>query len=154
MYEDILAQYDDAFAAAKVKDGSIPDGKYQVRVDRASIEEKDGRINLVWEFEILVGENAGMHVFKRSQLNNKERFDWLKTDLYKCGIELHRLSEIECALGELLDKTLEINLKTSEPYKDRNGKERTSQNCWIVKELDININSFGNDVFPEEEIPF
>jgi hypothetical protein len=130
-YAEMLKDFDEVFAGAKVRDGSLADGKYEVTIDRVSVEEKDLRINLVLEFVVINGDNTGARIFKRSQLNDKKRVEWLKTDLHKMGLKIEKISEIESCMGELLDRKIEVNLKAGKP--NANGK--TYQNCYIVKEI-------------------
>jgi hypothetical protein len=156
-YREFLSQYDNEWQGAKVKENeyaNLPDGKYQVRVDVARIDENEqnGSIFLYWEMEIVNGPYEGRKVFKRNGLDNPERFDWLKTDLHRAGIELQYLSEIEDVLPDLLDRVIEINLKTGKP----NAEGKVYQNCYINKLLNENAPFPGaRDVpFTEDEFGF
>ena len=148
-YQDFLKQYDAEWGEAKVKENDftpLPDGKYQVRVDTVQIQEYEqtGAIYLYWELEVVNGQHEGRKVFKRNGLDNPEKFGWLKTDLHRAGIELEKLSEIEMVLPDLLDRILEVQLKTGKPTAE--GK--TYQNCYINKLLNERV------PFNENDMPF
>ena len=155
-YSDFLSQYDREWQAAKVKENDfapIPDGKYQAKVDIARIDENEqnGSIFLYWEMEIITGPYEGRKIFKRNGLDNPERFDWLKTDLFRAGISLEYLSQLENSLPDLLDRVLEINLKTGKP----NAEGKKYQNCYINKLLGEDSGSGYRDVpFTEDSLPF
>jgi hypothetical protein len=156
-YREFLSQYDNEWQGAKVKENEfspIPDGKYQVRVDVARIDENEqnGSIFLYWEMEVVNGQYEGRKVFKRNGLDNPEKFDWLKTDLHRAGIKLEYISDIEDVLPDLLDRILEVNLKTGKP----NSEGKTYQNCYINKLLNERAPFPGlKDVpFMDEDMPF
>lgn len=135
-YASALKQFDNDWVGVKVKENeyaNLPDGKYQVRVDVARIEENKeySSLNLMWELVVVGGQYENRRIFKRNGLDNPERFEWLKTDLFRAGISLDRLSEIEDALPGLLDRVLEVQLKTGKP----NAEGKTYQNCYINKLL-------------------
>jgi hypothetical protein len=70
-----------------------------------------------------------------------ENLSWLKTDLFTCGLELEKLSELPENLEKLLDVKLEITKRT------RGDNENIYFNRRIVTD-DI------PDDDPDDEIPF
>ena len=129
-YSDYLAQYDEDYDAAEVKDSNydtLPDGKYQARIDSVRIEEsrKDNTPYLAWDLIVMSGANAGRHIFRRNGFDPNQ-LDFLKKDLTTCGLNI-RLSQLESALPDLLDLIVDVQLKTGKPGP--NGQ--VYQNCYI-----------------------
>lgn len=124
-----LARYNDEFRSAPVEErefDEVPDGKYQVNIDRAELARSQstdapmltltlkvlgptctGRIlwrNYTWEHEI---DKTRAFLFTR-----------LKTDLATCGVVINELTELPARLGDLLDVKLEINKRTKEGHSN------------------------------------
>lgn len=113
-YSDDLASLDDKWAATKVDSGDkFPDGTHQASISRVSIgESKDhSRLFVVWELLGVSPEVEGM-THKHFRTLDDKNLPWLKKELAVCGVELERLSDLEDRLPELLDKVLEITVKT------------------------------------------
>ena len=147
-YADRLKQYDADWQNAEVKENDftpLPDGKYQVTVESARIEENKeyGSLWLVWELSVVEGQYEGHKIFKRARLDEPERFSWVKTDFHRMGITLWNLSEIEDVLPHVLDIILEVQLKTTKP----NAEGKTYQNCYINRRVD-------NQDIDDSDMPF
>lgn len=148
VYADRLKQYDSQWREAEVKENEfapLPDGKYQVTVDVARIEENEeyGSLWLMWEFTAVEGQYEGRKIFKRARLDEPDRLGWVKTDFHRMGIALDNLSEIEEVLPHMLDIILEVQIKTTKP----NAEGKTYQNCYINRRLD------SQDI-SDSDIPF
>jgi hypothetical protein len=132
-YKDFLKQYDDEWKQAepqKDEYAPLPDDKYQVNIETARIEQNDEfRVFLKWGLRVLTGKYQKRLIFKRNSLDNPEKFGWLKADLSKVGFELEKISDLEELLPHLLDRVIEVNLKTSTP----NAEGKTYQNCYFRK---------------------
>ncbi|HET9623258.1 MAG TPA: DUF669 domain-containing protein [Kofleriaceae bacterium] len=118
-----LAQFDDAFAAAPVEDreyDDVPDGKYQVLVDKVEITEAkaSGNKMLKWTLRIQGPRYAGRMLWRYNVLGTRENLRWLKTDLHTCGLDLVRLSDLPQHLGSLLDLRLEVSKRTKGGYSN------------------------------------
>jgi hypothetical protein len=117
-HEDIdLSQFDDDYESAEVEDREfepVPDGKYQVKVDRVGIAraKSSGNPMLKWTLKILAPTHAGRLLWRNNVMASKENIKWLKNDLHVCGVELEKLSDLPNRLEELLDLTLEITKRT------------------------------------------
>ena len=112
-----LAQFDDDFAEARVEEREfedIPDGKYQVNVDKVELTraQSSGNPMLKWTLKILGPRFAGRLLWRNSVMASKENLKWLKTDLHTCGLEIEKLSELPSRLGNLLDVKLEVTKRT------------------------------------------
>ena len=147
-YADRLKQYDADWQNAEVKKSEFTpllDGKYQVTIDVARIEENKeyGSLWLVWELSVVEGQYERHKIFKRARLDEPERLSWVKTDFHRLGIELQNLSEIEEALPHVLDIIAEVQLKTTKP----NTEGKTYQNCYINRRVD-------NQVSDCDSVPF
>jgi len=112
-----LAQFDDDFAEAPVEEREfedIPDGKYQVNVDKVELTraQSSGNPMLKWTLKILGPRFAGRLLWRNSVMASKENLKWLKTDLHTCGLDIEKLSELPSRLGDLLDVKLEVTKRT------------------------------------------
>lgn len=138
-YSDELASLDDKWATTEAvgESGKFPDGTHQAKVSRVSIgENKDhSRLFVVWELEGLSSEAAGI-THKHFRTLDDKNLPWLKKELAVCGIGLERLSDLEDRLPELLDKVLEIAVKTT----NKDGKDYT--------------NTYFNAKLADDDVPF
>lgn len=112
----------------------VPDGKYQVKVDKVELtaSKVTGNPMLKWDLVILVGPYEGQHLFRNNMLASPENLKYLKTDLHTCGVDLPRLSALESSLSQLLDITLEVQQKSR---RDNNGNDQ--KNVYINKRIDV-----------------
>ena len=144
---DELSQYDNAWQKAEVKDTTeyenLPDGKYQVKIDEVRIEnaKKSSRLQVAWVFSVEApGEFKGRKIFHYKGIENEEQVGWLKQEVYNCGLTVNKISELPLKLPSLLDRIVEVQLKT------KNIKGKDYQNVYINKLL------FSKDM-REEEVP-
>ena len=116
--EDIdLAQFDDDFAHAEVEERefeTIPDGKYQVNVERAELTraQTSGNPMLKWTLRILAPSHKGRLLWRNNVMASNENIKWLKQDLFTCGLQLQRLSDLPGQLEQLLNVKLEVTKRT------------------------------------------
>jgi hypothetical protein len=116
--EDIdLAQFDDDFAQAEVEEREfepIPDGKYQVNVERVELTraQTSGNPMLKWTLRILAPKFRGRLLWRNNVMATRENIKWLKTDLHTCGLNLDKLSELPTNLEKLINVKLEITKRT------------------------------------------
>jgi hypothetical protein len=112
-----LSQFDEEFEAAPVEErefGEVPDGKYQVQVDKVELTtaKSSGNPMLAWTLRILGPQYAGRLLWRYSVIATRENVKWLKNDLHVCGLDLVRLSELRDHLPQLLDVQLEVTKRT------------------------------------------
>src|SRR5512138_3236247 len=107
-----LSRFDNDFAEAPVEEKaeSVPDGKYQVKVDKVEITtaRSSGNPMLKWTLRVIAPRCRGRLLWRNNVMATRENIRWLKNDLHTCGLELQKLSELPARLGELLDVTLEV----------------------------------------------
>lgn len=130
-HADRLKQHDEAFTGAQRRSdlGEMPDvGDYQALVHRFDyIEAKsNGRLYLKTELKIVGGgEFDGWPVDILNDLEDPERYEYLKTHLHRLGVDTDSfiLSKIEEELPALLDVPVELNV-----YEGKNGQRYASIN--------------------------
>jgi hypothetical protein len=136
-FTDALAQFDDVWQeipedTGENKYADLPDGIYQAFINEVEIGEskKGNRLQLKWDLIAVAPEEfKNRHIFRYSGLESKENLEFLKRDLGRCGINLEKISELPNVLPELLDKVVEVQLKTK-----TKGTE-SYQNSYINKLL-------------------
>ena len=96
--------------------GDLPDGKYQVRVERVEVgQSQNGDPMLKWDFLVLSGAHAGRHLFKNAVITHKS-LPFVKGDLELLGVQLPKFSDLPNHLDALLDQTLEVAQRTRGEY--------------------------------------
>ena len=160
-----LSQFDDTFIKAESERQDtfedIPDGKYQVTVDRVEMKKsQNGNSMLAWGFKIFAPKHIGCFLWKNNILVTKENIQWLKQDLYTCGLHLEKVSELPSRLEDLLDIKLEITKKTKGEFSNIYLNRR----MYTEEELENSIQDSGADIdgwknneeapIPDDDIPF
>jgi len=145
---DDLQKFDEAFASAPKEDKfeSVPDGRYQVVVDRVELKETKatGQPMLSWELVITGPTHENRRIYKNSVITEKS-IPYLKRDLVKCGIELERVSDLPDHLEQLLDLRLNVHKKTSGDY----------ENVYFGSVVDGDATPVDpSNSFPNEKLPF
>ena len=112
-----LAQFDDDFAQAPIEErefDEVPDGKYQVNVEKVEIvrAKTTGNPMLKWELKILAPHCRGRLLWRNNVLVTRENLKWLKNDLHVCGLDLAKVSDLPAQLDKLLDVKLEVTKRT------------------------------------------
>ena len=112
-----LSQFDDDFAEAPIEERefeTVPDGKYQVNVERVEIvrAKTTGNPMLKWTLRILAPSSRGRLLWRNNVMATRENMKWLKNDLHVCGLDLDRVSDLPARLAELLDVKLEVTKRT------------------------------------------
>ena len=111
-----LSYLDDDFAQAEVKEHDftpVPDGKYQVNVDKVELTKAQttGNPMLKWTLRILGPTNRDRFLWKNSVMIT-DTMEYVKKDLWLCGLPINKLSDLNGRLEDLLDVKLEIQKKT------------------------------------------
>jgi|LSQX01.3.fsa_nt_gb hypothetical protein len=151
--EDIrsrLKQFDRVWEEApeSAEFDKLPDGKYQVTVEEVRFEnaKTSGRLQLAWVFAVISPVNfENRKIFHYRGLDKEESIGWMKKEIYACGLKVEKLSDLPDLLPQLLDRIIEVTLKT----KKSNGEE--FQNCFINKLLsaeDLRDMPLGDDDVP------
>lgn len=141
-----LTGLDDDFGSADHEErefDSVPDGKYQVNVERAELSEsKAGNLMLKWTLRILGPKHRGRLLWRNNMLQSKENLRWLKHDLYLSGLKLEKLSDLPKHLDKLLDVKLEVTKKTKGDF------ENVFFNKLLVLASDAEAQSDSSDDIP------
>ena len=149
--EDIdLSQFDDDFKHAEVEDRefeTIPDGKYQVNVERVELTraKSSGNPMLKWTLRILAPRFRGRLMWRNNVMATRENIKWLKADLYTCGLSLDKLSDLPANLDKLIGVKLEVTKRT------RGENENVYFNRRIV--LEDGMDGYASDA-REAMVPF
>ena len=112
-----LTQFDDEFAEQPIEEREfeeVPDGKYQVNVEKVEIvrAKTTGNPMLKWELKILAPRCQGRSLWRNNVLLTRENLKWLKNDLHVCGLDLAKVSDLPSRMNELLDVKLEVTKRT------------------------------------------
>jgi hypothetical protein len=112
-----LSQFDEDYTNAPIEERDfedIPDGKYQVNVERVELTKSKtaGNPMLKWTLRILAPHFRGRLVWRYNVLASKDQIKWLKNDLHTCGLDLDKLSDLSANLEKLLNVKLEITKRT------------------------------------------
>ena len=112
-----LTQFDDDFQsetpAERSDMESVPDGKYQVAIEKVEITEAHttGNPMLKWTLRILAPRHVNRLMWRNSVFT-ANTLKFVKTDLHICGLDLEKLSDLPRNLSRLLDVKLEVTKKT------------------------------------------
>ena len=99
---------------------AVPDGKYQVKVDRVELtrSETSGNPMLKWALKILSPTHKGRLLWRNNVIASKDNVKWLKQDLYTCGLQMDKLSDLPGKLETLLDVGLEVTKRTKNEFEN------------------------------------
>jgi hypothetical protein len=147
-----LAQFDDDFVTADVEEKdfeAVPDGKYQVKVDRVELtrSETSGNPMLKWALKILGPTHKGRLLWRNNVIASKDNVKWLKQDLYTCGLQMDKLSDLPGKLETLLDVGIEVTKRTKNEFENIYFNRRI-----VLSDEDAAAPSAGHDV--DDMIPF
>jgi hypothetical protein len=112
-----LAQFDDGFQSeATAERGDfegVPDGKYQVTVEKVELTEaqSSGNPMLKWTLRVIAPKFVDRLMWRNSVITHNT-LKYVKTDLNLCGLTLDKLSDLPKHLSKLLDVKLEVTKKT------------------------------------------
>ena len=140
-----LSKYNDDYDRAEVQEfGDVPDGTYQVSVEKAQLKEtnKEKKPMLSWQLDILNGPQRGRKLFCNNVIASEKGIQWLKTNLAICGVELGQLTDLEARLEDLIGVTLEVKQTT----RDKNS------NVWFQKQIDIEVDA--DRIGGDDSLPF
>ena len=116
-----ISQFDDEYTEAEVSEQklSVPDGSYQVNVEGVELTtaKSSGAPMLKWRLRILGPSNINRVIYRNSVIDSK-KIPYIKKDLYACGLELSKFSDLVANLNRLLDVKLEITAKTNGDYQN------------------------------------
>lgn len=151
--EEYMKALDESHNPASVEDDGftkLPDGEYQIRLDKLYINRsKKGRMQTVWEFEVISGSHSFRKIMKFSGMDTAAGLDFLTRDLRKVGIENFKWSDVQTQFSKPLDKLFLLQLVT----KEKN--EQSYQSIYILKSLnqdEVMVSKTLQNA--DDEIPF
>ncbi len=128
----------------------LPDNEYQTRLDKLYINRsKKGRMQTVWEFEVISGTHSFRKIVKFSGMDTAAGLDFLTRDLRKVGIDNFKWSNVQTQFSQPLDKLFLLQLVT----KIKN--EQTFQSIYILKLLnqdEVMVSKTLQNI--EDDVPF
>ena len=112
-----LSEWDEEYEAAPIEENKfddVPDGKYQVSIEKVEItrSQASGNPMLKWQLRVLGPNHVGRMIFRNSVMASAENIKFLKNDLHTCGLVLEKFSDLGSRLGDLLDIKHEVTKKT------------------------------------------
>ncbi len=112
-----LSQWDEEYENAPVEErefDAIPDGKYQVVVDRVELtaSQTSNKPMLKWALKIIAPNHVGRLLWRNNMIASPDNIKWLKNDLNTCGLTLKKLSDLPEQLESLLDRKIEVTVRT------------------------------------------
>ena len=128
-----LASFDGGFDETKAPSGGfekLPDGMYQVNVDRVELAKtkSTNRPMIKWQLRILAPTHSGRMLWKNSVVT-ENALKWIKKDLITAGLILKKFSDLPSRLNELVNIQLEVK-KTSSGNDD---------NVYLNKRIEIDV---------------
>jgi len=112
-----LSQFDDEFQGEQPEERgdfeSVPDGKYQVTVEKVELTEAQtsGNPMLKWTLRVIAPKFINRLMWRNSVITHNT-LKYLKTDLHLCGLDLDKISDLGKNLKKLLNVKLEVTKKT------------------------------------------
>ena len=112
-----LTQFDDDYRSEQPEERgdfeSVPDGKYQVTVEKVELTEAQSTGNpmLKWTLRVIAPKFVHRLIWRNSVITHNT-LKYVKTDLHLCGLDLEKLSELPKQLKKLLNVKLEVTKKT------------------------------------------
>jgi hypothetical protein len=145
-FHEYLSELDEEFERISYSPmGEIPDGKYQCKIDRISLDKtKNGLPLLKYGLKIIQGDYVGRFLNKSTLIVSGDKLKWLKQEMSICGIDCKKLSELKDRLNEFLDINLEITKRTNGEYT----------NIYFNKKITINNIPYDKTYLPDDDIPF
>lgn len=143
-----LATLDSDYDKSKAPESNrdpIPDGKYQVNVEKAELtrSKSTGNPMLKMTLKILAPSHVGRLLWHNNMFTTSDSLGWLKKDLLTCGMVLEKLSDLERRLHEIVDIKLEV-------YKKTNGE---IENVYLNKRIYLNEGELAGSA-PSGDVPF
>lgn len=112
-----LSQFDDGFRSEQPEERSefesVPDGKYQVNVEKVELTEAQSTGNpmIKWTLRVIAPKFVNRLMWRNSVITHNT-LKYVKTDLHLCGLDLERISELPKHLSKLLDVKIEVTKRT------------------------------------------
>lgn len=118
-----LKRFDAEFRAADAEEqtefASVPDGKYEVTVEKVDLGRTPnaGYVRITWHLRVTGPTHQSRMLWKSSVItNNSLRF--VKSELRKCGLALDDLSALPSQIDKMVNVDLSITKRTNNGYEN------------------------------------
>ena len=110
-----LASFDQPYHGAEAPEEGyedVPDGKYQARIEQMEItrSKNSGDPMIKWTLRI-VGPSYQNRLLWRYTVIKNERMGYIKKDLYTCGVELKKFSDLPSHFDRMVNTMLDITVQ-------------------------------------------
>ena len=134
-----LEEFDDDFGDAsgdRTEHESVKDGNYTVDVESVELKrtKNTDRPMLAWKLRIVSPGSAGRVLFRNNVIATGKNMEFLKKDLYLCGLGIAKLSELPDHLEQLLDLRIKVRKVTKGEYENVYFQELVSADPEGVEE--------------------
>jgi len=124
---------------------AMPDGNYSAKVQSLMFTATKETMKPMFSWDLIIvnskdGKNIGRHHFHNQVLSNDISVKICAQSFHNVGIEGKSIAEFRSKSGELLDKIIEITLKTT----TKNGN--TYQNTYINRLAEDFTGGIGEDM--------
>ncbi len=130
----------------------VPDGRYQARIDDVYVHrsKNSSRLQIAWNLVITSGQYANRHLYRYTGLETPDNLKFLKQDLFRCGLEVPKLSDLPRQLPKLRDYVIEVQVKTKGEYQNIYINKLVSK----ANQGSKNARNNGDFNFNDDEVPF
>ena len=134
----------------------VPDGSYQVIVDKVELTraKSSGSPMLKWILKILGPQCANRLLWRHNVIASRENLRWLKRDLFICGVQLAKLSDLPANLERLLDVKLEVAKRTRGDSMNVYFNRRIKDGSETTRPLAAVTGAASSAKSDSEDIPF
>lgn len=110
-----LADFDAPYTGAEQPtDGyeDVPDGQYQARIEKMELtrSKKSNEPMIKWTLRIIGPTHQNRLLWRYTVIKN-DRLGYIKKDLYTCGVELSKFSDLPKHFDRMLDTMLDITVQ-------------------------------------------
>jgi hypothetical protein len=132
--------------------GKYPDDVYIMRLDKIRIEKAKkgtGRLQCVWEFEIIQGDYASRKHMKFSGMDTADGLDFLTRDFRTAGITTFKWTNVHEQFSKILDKLFQVQLKSNVGKDDK-----VYQSTYIQKVINPDDVMVSKALSTNDDVPF
>lgn len=132
---DFVNLWDNADAVSS-KGGftSLPDGKYNAKVNSVRFETSNTGKNMIsWDLIVTEGEYVGRHIFSNQFVHTASAIGFVKGQFAKLGFDCSSFESVHLAFEQLIDAVLSVTLKTRPASGQYEARQNTYFNSVVSK---------------------
>ena len=143
-----LADFEETFTGAEKPDGDfpeLPDGHYQANLERIELtrSKNSGEPMIKWTLRIIGPTHRGRMLWRYNVIkHDPQRMGYIKKDLFTCGIELEKFSDLPNRFDEMINTKLEITVQKKGEFQNIYLNRR------IVTEEPATQQQYDKDLIP------